>query len=761
MQRPEDQAHDARRQRCIEAAVFLAAALLYGLGLLWPLLALEGEVGTPVAVESSSVDDGSQAGDGTQTADGAPTVRFLTPPRWLLPVDDPYIFIRFAQQISRGRLYQWTDGEVSTGASSLIYPWLLLPAQWLFPDVAGWSRWSNAVGILCLWALALAAAGLLRRVGLPWPWPMMAGLSLIFCGPIAWVSVAGMDSALGCAALLWTCCLWSDASGHRDGSSVGSSVGSGTAGSAAGTMGPRRPAGLLLLLAFLPWIRPDFALVTGLAAVAVLLGKGPAVSRWWGPLLLTPGLLWMALNALLTGQASPAGVLAKSALSSPFVSWGYGLEIIVSLVRQNLLGVYAGLQPTILPPPVGGLAILTALAVLMVWVGWRPFQRALPAQSVVLLRALGPLAMAWACAVLSTCFSGYMSWQYYRHHHPGLACAWVLAWAGAYLLLRALARSPMLQRLWPATATPGAAIRRRRLGNALLLCLPLLLLSRASDWSYAYFRSTVQFYQDNGFIADWLRHNLRQEVLLVHDAGLLVLAHDGPSLDIMGLGTPSFALPHRDGAGAVIEQLARHRPLPTYAAGLDRLLRLRGLLGPPLVVAPSRRYLSDGMYVAPLRREVLAKTALPGLGVDFGHAESEAEVPLRWDPVPRSLHASFALAYRTVDGRVTMQGCRPLRHALTIPLPAGDTETAGSAEAAAGRRIVLRWAPQPGHSGEILLRLAPAETGDTSVEARLDADTGRWAETTVPWPTEASRLYIENVGDGEPCLESVAFCQSP
>ena len=39
------------------------------------------------------------------------------PPPWLLPLDDAYIFIRFAQQVSRGRGLRWTD-ELSSGVTS-------------------------------------------------------------------------------------------------------------------------------------------------------------------------------------------------------------------------------------------------------------------------------------------------------------------------------------------------------------------------------------------------------------------------------------------------------------------------------------------------------------------------------------------------------------------------------------------------------------------------------------------------------------------
>ena len=701
---PEPSALPVENRRAIwlEVLILALAALAYGFFLRWPLISLEGEVG-----EVFEQPD-------TQNQDNPSQVRMLIPPRSLLPVDDPYIFIRHAQQIARGRPYQWTDGEVSTGASSLVYPWLLLPGQWLFDDVWGWSRWSTWVGTLCLWLAAWAAAYTVRQIGLPPPWPLAVGLTLIFSGPIAWVSIGGMDSALGCAALLGACGLWIRT-----------------------TSDPTRKVGawaLMVWIALLPWVRPDFALATGLAAVAVTLGRGPAVARFWGPLLLVPGICWAIANWWLTGSASPAGVLAKSALSSPFVSFTAAVEIVGALVGRHLLGVYAGTQPRILPPPAGVLAVLTALAVLMVALGRRPIGFPVSGLSSQRLRASVPVASAWFCALVSTSLSGYMSWQYFRHHHPGLVCVWVMAAVGAHTATKELS-----DRLFRNRSISPPALRW---AQALVLTLPFALLGRAPDWAYDYFQSAVQFYQDNGMVAEWLNRNRNEEVLLVHDAGLLALAHDGPVVDLMGLGTTKFALPYRDGSGAVVEQLARHTPPPRFAAGKGRLLRIDGLLGPPYYEAPSRRYWKGGMLIAPLRLERLENTVLTGRGVDFGDVESEQRHALRWDPPPRPLQASFALAYFGADGRVQMQGCRPLHTRLSVRIPDGV------------RQATLRWTAQPGHSGRLSLRTG---LDGQEVESAMEKGEPRWFEIRGQVAAGSARVFIENAGDGEPCLESLAF----
>ena len=101
------------------------------------------------------------------------------PPSWLLPLDDAYIFIRFAQQVARGRSLRWAD-ELSSGATSPAYLALVLPGQWLTDGLPGWSRWSWWVGLVTLWGLGLACARLFRAFGAPRPWPLVAGLAAYY-----------------------------------------------------------------------------------------------------------------------------------------------------------------------------------------------------------------------------------------------------------------------------------------------------------------------------------------------------------------------------------------------------------------------------------------------------------------------------------------------------------------------------------------------------------------------------------------------------
>src|SRR6185436_8099589 len=538
MEAVKEPAGGERRARLLEAAVLLAAAL----GFAWSCLAFHPE---------------------PRGEDAA-----VSPPPWLLAVDDAYIFIRYARQAARGLPLQWNAGEPSTGASSLLFTLPLIPVHWISDDPAVWSHWSRAVGVLSLWLLGLAAAAALRAAGVAEPWPLAGGLAVVWSGAVGFGAVAGMESAANAGLILLACAAWSRIS---------------LSGAQTRWRAP------LLLASLLPLARPENALLT-LAAVAAVFLLRRGARRWTALLALLPGALYALTNLLATGEAVPVGALAKSWLDAPFVpAWAIAAQYVLTVAR--ILGpVYAGRTP-ILWFPAGPLCIATALAAL--FAGARALRRNAapaggpPARSP--LARLVPLAVAWGLLFLSAPLSSYLTWQQMRHHHAGLACAWVLATAGLALGAESLAsrRSP-----------PGPGWRWRTL--ALLLPLPLLLAF--PYWAREHRTAATQLFQRQVLAVSWLSQHGREEVLLLNDAGLIALAHDGPMIDLMGLGTPDMTLAYRHGPGAIVETLARRRKLPVLAVVDLDLLRVPELLDRPLVPAA----VPGATVVAGVRRDLLA-----------------------------------------------------------------------------------------------------------------------------------------------------------
>ena len=664
------------------------ATVIFAVVLRWPVLSIDRET----HAQTPAVED----------------PLFHVPPAWLLPLDDAYIFIRYAQQAARGRLFQWSDGELSTGSTSLVFLLLHLPGQWLFDGVAGWSWWGSWLGLLSLWALGLAGLRLLRAASVAEPWPLAAGLALVWSGPIAWVSIAGMDSALGCAALLWAAGSWILACRPEYAAEE-----------------VRAHLGLLVAVAALPLFRPDFAVATGLAALALLARLGPELPRWSAVAVLLPGLLSGALNWSMTGHFAPGGAIAKSILPLSLT----GLADIYGLIfLYGLAPVYAGLETVLLPPPVGWLAAAMGTMVLIRGVlgnrfagpdSWWP--------------RLVPLAILWLALVATAPLSGYLTWQYLRHHHPGLACAWLLA-AAALAWLQGAVRRRGLFAWW-------------RHSRPLILALPCLLWLNFHTWSFDFFLETVSFYQNNGRTAEWLAQNRRDELLLLHDAGLLAVAHDGPAIDVVGLGTSGLARPFRSGPGAIVETLARRDELPSIAAVWNWMFDVPGLLGPPLFEVPSRPDLEEGqrLRVLPLYRYRLTNTALAEPGLDLAYLPDERRLPPEWTVEPPGDKPTYALTLLGADGRAQTQGCRPLFEAVRIELPGSFS------------RVRVRAASKPG--GDALLSIGTEDRAGRRTIAEkvaIPKDHQSWAEV-VAEVGDGQRLVVENKGAQPPCLESIAF----
>lgn len=671
--------------RFVEAVLLLIATLVFSVFCIAPLQSMQGNQGFQ---EEFGVAQGESP-----------------PPTWMLPFDDSYIFIRYAQQAHRGRTFQWNTGEPSSGASSFLYPWILLPGQWLYDDLEGWSWWSRVVGFCGLWMLGLATIFLMRSLGISRPWPLAAGTAVVWSGPVGFGAMTGMESALNAAALLVTLALWIRLS--RQGTGLPSVL-------------------LFALLSALPLLRPENLLLTLLAAAAILVLPRRPLARWTAPTIILPGLAVALLNLKLTGLAQPTAVVTKSWL-------GIAFPDLLTLVKLYLLGlwteilpVYLGARGFLLWPPVGIAAAATAAAVLG-WLVKRILNRggAGTASEPSTLSSLIPLVFVWLVLVGLSPMSSMPTWQGMRHHHSGLVCAWILAFAGTAIFL---AR-------WV-----GERPAPRRLIGVLSFAPALLLLTFVPTWGGLYAQKTVEIHHRHGPAAAWLAERPEEFVLLLNDAGILSLAHDGPAMDVMGLGTPGMARAYRHGAGSMVEAVARRNPPPVIAAANLDVFRLGELLTTPLLEGLNP---DDQTIVAEIDLDLLQNTVLEAVtGIDFADLESEARAEIRWRPAPDPYLASLALKLPGAAGSLEIQGCRPLVRRVEIAAPAD----------ASAVRIVTAATTDQASS----LRIGVDDLEASIIDSTIAP--GRWAELQIDVPRTATRLWLEVVAETPPpCLESLAF----
>jgi hypothetical protein len=342
------------------------------------------------------------------------------------------------------------------------------------------------------------------------------------------------------------------------------------------------------------------------------------------------------------------------------------------------------------------------------------------------LAALAPLAAAWLALVALAPLSGTLLWQQMRHHHAGLACAWLLAVAGVGIAVERL------------LARRGPGVARLRW---LALLLPAALLLGLPYWAREHRRATEELWARHAPALAWLAEHGRGAVLLVNDAGLPALVHDGPAVDVMGLGTPALTRAYRHGPGAVVEALARRPEPPTLAAVSLDLVRVPELLGPPLVPAAP-----GGTVVAPLRRELLRGTSMKEPGVDFASLPDEAQARLVWRLPPGTNQPSHDLGAPGPNGAPTLQGCRPLHGGVGVALPlrARTARVSAATLTAGGAALQLFGGDAHSPRGPALAHAAYPGLGWFEVVA---AD-------LLP---VAPYLWIERAGPGLPCVESVRY----
>lgn len=212
------------------------------------------------------------------------------------PLDDAFIHFQYTELMAAGQPYAYIPNEgYSSGATSLLWPILLLPGLGLGLSGMG----------LYLWALLLGVLGMAGAATFTWRWlakladPTTATFGAVMVlgsGPLLWGAFSGME--IGVFA-----CAMAAVLAHVD-------------------QEERVPLGLWL--AVLAAIRPEGALMAAMAVVARAALKGPANAA---PLVLglLPGGVQPLLNLVQTGTIQGSSILAKQLPRMPHPEDGSAL----------------------------------------------------------------------------------------------------------------------------------------------------------------------------------------------------------------------------------------------------------------------------------------------------------------------------------------------------------------------------------------------------------------------------------------------------
>jgi hypothetical protein len=468
----------------------------------------------------------------------------------LMPVDDAYIHFQYARQVASGEPFVYNPGEdPSSGATSLLYPFILAIGYKLGFTGLNLGYWAYLVGALALFASALTVRAASFAAGLPQWLAIVMGAAVASWGALVWHAFSGMETALVVAFTLLT---FHTFERRRLVSFV----------AAASILAMLRPeASVMAVLASGLYLSREIRLLITAhrsAAAHSAMRNGASdnsassflLSTFHFPLILLPvafAAIQPLLNLALTGTSNAAGSQAKSLLSIvPF-----GFSYVAGRIFENfaraweafLFGIANDGAWMILPPLIG----ISALFGLFRIARHRPLTALLPLLWLPIIYA--------AISTLDTA-----GWHFRRYQMPLLAL------------------------VFPLTAHAAAALTAYPRSRARLVGYTLILSALLNSIFVGYHAANVESVATQPLaMAHWLAENTPPDALIaVHDVGLIRYVGGRDTLDMVGLTTPGMADAWRNGPGAVGEALIHGPRRPDYIAAYDDA---RGL-----------SYLADSVY---------------------------------------------------------------------------------------------------------------------------------------------------------------------
>lgn len=521
------------------------------------------------------------------------------------PLDDPYIYLQYARNLAAGHFYEYWPGEgYSAGATSPLYPWLLVPGFWLGLPESAMVAYTWGVSTLLVAVSACFAASLGRHFA-GGTGAAAAVVSLLTCGAWLWGAMSGLEIGLFTALVLGAA--WSLA---RDGAardrSGGRAIGAGRSLFVVGSLlGAARPEGAPMLLVLLG---------------CVLMHRERRRLAWsWAiwPVALLPLLLFGLLNWHYAGHFVPNTAVHKSALYWPRVQFG---EVWRHMGGQwvRLGSALADVQSPRRLLPTGAVGVCLGL-------GWLTVQGALEIRRRQAFPAIFILLAGLAGTASASVARG--PGQFFRYHHVGLALVSVSAGIAVVSGVRRLARGqpPLLRLMLEAASVLGL------LGIG---------VGQLEPWSRLFARAAGEIRLQQVVVARWMDENLPADaIVLVNDVGAMTFLGHRRTFDLCGLTTDHQAGAFLEGKGALWEALERTPPdvRPTHLSiypswlGIPELLGrelFRTTLGPRVVAGGATVVVAEGDWRSLGSGEAPQSPLPPGRildAIDVSDLNDEAE----------------------------------------------------------------------------------------------------------------------------------------
>jgi len=594
--------------------------------------------------------------------------RAITGGEICLPLDDSFIYLQYARAIAEGHPFVYTQGNApTTGATSLLYPFLLAP-----PHLAGFRpslaiAWALGLGLLGYVLSALLLAKLGRRLG-GIPGGAVAVLLFVMSPHLLWGYMSGMEIALYGTVLLASLETYLR---ERD---------------------EARFPTLRWWLFVLAASRPEGAVLAGVFGLVLIAdrrraardARDPAGTGPGGRALLR-GIGWSALlpfaaaalpflvNLAVAGSIEATSSQAKSILAEPYhetrleyLRGAHQVWLAIGKVYLGMMQMEEGMRLHV------DLALVNAIGMaLFVLLSFAPARRW--RSGLVLL----PL-LAAAVVIQSLPVFWYVHlYRYLQGVYPLVLLLVAAGWGRAATL--------SWERLPRAAGAPAAILLA---AAPFAVWAPRLLPEQARVIKF-YGHNCENILHQQVAIGRWIDRSLPVDAIVgLNDAGAIAYYGHRTTVDLIGLTSARYARIYRSGLGCLFEHVRREPPArrPTYFAIYPEWFpywRESGILGPEafrahlgfntICGAPDMMvYPATWVDVAATDR-LLEETALQGRRIvdtiDLAWLPDERRHEWRADPEAKDVLRLYAYADRPTrpiaDGGRIVYGTQRFRGEVT------------------------------------------------------------------------------------------------
>jgi 4-amino-4-deoxy-L-arabinose transferase-like glycosyltransferase len=479
------------------------------------------------------------------------------------PLDDTYIHFQYAKRLSEGHFFDYTEGSgFSTGATSVLYPFLLAPFMKIGFSGARILIITFLLGAFCFFLSSILIFLIGKKLANENA-AFLAAFLFLVNGNIAWNYFSGMETGFFATLLLgafyFITIWWTERKPQQYF----------LAFTLLGIASITRPEGFFILLLCIIFVIARARRIHASRAFLILFA-------------LLPFIIFMMIVRFKTASFETSGILAKSVTAAPYYSFWEKIaklvdnfSFIFNAYYSNSVNCFfpdgamspgfpsGALYPFLLFPPAALIIAITGIVL-----GGARERNTGHSGPVILLA----LSLLFSLILITN--SEVVAAHYFRYLAPFQPIFLILFSLGVF----------EISRLFQARAT-----RAFRIASVIMI---ILIMPSLFYWAYIYGENGNDLFEQHRRCSWWIKDAVPEDsVVGVTDTGIIGYFSNRRIYDFVGLTTPDQANHWREGLGSAFERL-EHLPrknLPDYIVSFPFVWGDNNFLGKPVFNSPLRK----------------------------------------------------------------------------------------------------------------------------------------------------------------------------